>query len=56
MPIIPSSGRAEYLCDQAEDTLLFYVRGEIDHHTAVAIRQGIDATLFEKRPQKLILD
>lgn len=56
MPIIPSSGRAEYLCDQAGDTLLIYVRGEIDHHTAVAIRQGIDATLFEKHPQKLILD
>ena len=56
MPIIPSNGRAEYLCDQAGDTLLIYVRGEIDHHTAVAIRQGIDATLFEKRPQRLILD
>ena len=29
---------------------------EIDHHTAVTIRQGIDATLFERRPARLRLD
>ena len=48
--------RAEFLCDTAGSTLSIRIRGEIDHHTAAAIRQGIDATLFEKRPARLILD
>ena len=48
--------RAEFLCDTAGSILSIRVRGEIDHHTAASIRQGIDATLFEKRPSKLILD
>ena len=48
--------RAEFLCDTAGSILSIHVRGEIDHHTAASIRQGIDATLFEKRPAKLILD
>ena len=48
--------RAEFLCDTAGSILSIRIRGEIDHHTAAAIRQGIDATLFEKRPKTLILD
>ena len=48
--------KASYLCDTAGNTVTVYVRGEIDHHTAVSIRNGIDGMLFEKRPQKLILD
>ena len=48
--------RAEFVCDTAGSILSIRVRGEIDHHTAAAIRQGIDATLFEKRPKTLILD
>ena len=48
--------RAEFLCDTAGSILSIRIRGEIDHHTAAAIRQGIDTTLFEKRPAKLILD
>ena len=48
--------RAEFLCDTAGTILSIRIRGEIDHHTAAAIRQGIDATLFEKRPKTLILD
>ena len=48
--------RAEFLCDTAGSILSIRIRGEIDHHTAVSIRQGIDAALFEKRPKKLILD
>ncbi len=53
---IPPSPRAQFLCDTAGSILSIHIRGEIDHHTAAGIRQGIDATLFEKRPQKLILD
>ena len=48
--------RAEFLCDTAGSILSIRIRGEIDHHTSTAIRTGIDATLFEKRPKKLILD
>lgn len=48
--------RAEFVCDTAGSILSIRIRGEIDHHTAAGIRQGIDATLFEKRPAKLILD
>ena len=32
------------------------VRGEIDHHSALGMRQGIDKLISEKRPEKLILD
>ena len=55
-PDLTPRPRAEFLCDTAGSILSIRVRGEIDHHTAAAIRQGIDATLFEKRPAKLILD
>ena len=48
--------RAQFLCDTAGSILSVRIRGEIDHHTASSIRKGIDATLFEKRPQKLIFD
>ena len=55
-PIPVSRPRAEFVCDTAGSILSIRVRGEIDHHTAASIRQGIDATLFEKRPKTLILD
>ena len=55
-PTLASRPRAEFLCDTAGSILSIRVRGEIDHHTAAAIRRGIDATLFEKRPKKLLLD
>ena len=51
-----SRDRAGFLCDSAGRILSVHVRGEIDHHTAASIRQGIDGVLFEKRPKKLILD
>ncbi len=52
----PPRERAEFLCDTAGSILSIRIRGEIDHHTASSIRKGIDATLFEKRPKKLLLD
>ncbi len=48
--------RASFLCDTSGQTLIVYIRGEIDHHTAVAVRNGIDAMLFEKRPARMVLD
>ena len=32
------------------------VTGEIDHHSAVTLRQGMDALLYEKRPRMTVLD
>lgn len=32
------------------------LRGEIDHHTAAAIRNAIDGEIFKKRPRGLIID
>lgn len=55
-PDQPTRDRAQFLCDSAGSILSVRVRGEIDHHTAASIRQGIDGVLFEKRPKKLILD
>lgn len=48
--------RASFLCDTVGSVMTVYVRGEIDHHTAVAVRNGIDALLFEKRPSKMMMD
>jgi len=48
--------RASFLWDTAGATVTVYIRGEIDHHTAVTVRNGIDAMLFENRPARMILD
>ena len=38
------------------NVLLIRLDGEIDHHGAVGIRIELDEMIFEKRPQKVILD
>lgn len=48
--------KADFVCDTAGCFLNVRIRGEIDHHTAVEIRNGIDAVLFAKRPRRLNLD
>ncbi len=48
--------RASFVHDTAGSILTVRVRGEIDHHTAVSIRGGIDRLLYERRPHKLVLD
>ena len=40
---------------RGEDFLIF-VCGEIDHHSAVAVRTGIDAKLREERPKRVLLE
>ncbi len=52
---VPRS-RAELACDIAGGQMTVRIRGEIDHHTAVEVRQGIDTRLFERRPRRLLLD
>ena len=39
-----------------EDVILCELSGEIDHHTAKAIRQKIDAEILELRPKTVVLD
>ncbi|MBQ8358218.1 MAG: STAS domain-containing protein [Clostridia bacterium] len=42
---------------QSRDRLLcVYLYGEIDHHSAVALREDLDALLLRERPQRLVLD
>lgn len=48
--------RAEFTWKDTDGGLLVSVRGEIDHHTAAAIRTGMDALLFARRPARLVLD
>ena len=48
--------RAEFVCDVAGCFLTVRIRGEIDHHTAATVRNGIDAAIFEKRPRRLVMD
>ena len=39
-----------------DGVLTAYIKGEVDHHNAVAARRRIDRELEEKRPRELILD
>ena len=40
----------------SDKTLTVFLSGEIDHHTAAAIRQTTDKELIKSSPEKLILD
>lgn len=48
--------RASFVCDATGTSLTIRIRGEIDHHTATAVRQDIDAILFQRKPSLLRLD
>ncbi len=48
--------RASFVHDTAGSILTVRIRGEIDHHTAVSVRKGVDGLLYERRPRKLVLD
>lgn len=39
-----------------EEILEFTLRGEIDHHSAVAIRTEMDQRILSERPKKTVLD
>ena len=39
-----------------DDILIARIKGDVDHHTAKAIREKIDAMLFESRAHLLIID
>jgi stage II sporulation protein AA (anti-sigma F factor antagonist) len=42
--------------ESSGNLIIAYLIGEIDHHSAVPIREKIDNTLSFKKPQHLILD
>ncbi|MBQ9098357.1 MAG: STAS domain-containing protein [Clostridia bacterium] len=42
---------------RARDRLLcVYLYGEIDHHSAVGLREDLDALILRERPKRLVLD
>ena len=42
--------------DKNEQTLIAYLSGDIDHHTAKSIREEIDKEIYDFSPSLLILD
>lgn len=40
----------------SDKTLTIYLQGEIDHHTAAAIRNRTDSEILKNSPEELILD
>ena len=43
-------------CQEVSGSLTVYLEGDIDHHSAAAIRSRIDTKLFLTRPCELVLD
>jgi len=43
------------LCEKTADKLIIRIPGEIDHHSAKALREEIDRAIFYHRPQTLVL-
>ena len=48
--------RCSYEIEEKDGGLCILLHGEIDHHTAVSIRSDIDTVIYEKRPDKVVLD
>lgn len=44
------------LLEHNEKTLIAYISGEVDHHTAKSIRSEIDANIENTNPEKVVLD
>ena len=38
------------------DALVIRIRGEIDHHSAVSVRAGVDDVLATRQPERVFLD
>ena len=36
--------------------MIVHIRGEIDHHSAVLVRTGIDREIMQDRPREVLLD
>ncbi len=42
--------------DSAPDLITAHLFGELDHHSVQALRQDIDSSVLQGKPQELILD
>ena len=49
-------GRATFTYEEIGLFLRIKLKGDIDHHSAVAVRSGIDTLLYKTRPRRLYLD
>ena len=54
--MIKEKQRGRFESDRIGSLLLVRVLGEIDHHSAVSMRSGIDEEILDFRPTRLILD
>lgn len=54
--MIKEKRRGGYESEFSDELLVVRIIGEIDHHSAVGMRTGIDGEIIEHRPKKLILD
>ena len=45
-----------YESEYKDGVLHISLKGEIDHHSAVSVRSGIDERIYELRPRKLVMD
>lgn len=49
-------GKATFTYEETGYFLRVRLKGDIDHHSAVAIRSGMDTLLYKIRPRRLFLD
>ena len=49
-------GKATFTYEETGPFLRIKIKGDIDHHSAVAVRSGIDTLLYKLRPRRLYLD
>ena len=49
-------GRATFTYEEIGCFLRIKLKGDIDHHSAVAVRSGMDTLLYKIRPKRLYLD
>ena len=47
--------KSTILCEKEKDKLIVRIPGEIDHHSAKALREEIDRAIFYHRPKTLSL-
>ena len=52
---IQTVAKTTILCEKQADRLTVRIPGEIDHHSAKALREEIDRAIFYHRPKTLVL-
>ncbi len=49
-------GKASFTYEETGLFLRVKLKGDIDHHSAISVRSGMDTLLYQKRPRRLYLD